>query len=43
MGDGSNDSGQIILQCDISHSVGQVEASVRPDRQRRVKFCKKLL
>lgn len=38
MGDGSNDSGQIILQCDISHSVGQVEASVRPGRQKRIKL-----
>lgn len=35
VGDGSNDSGQIVLQCDIRHSVGQVVASVRPDRQRK--------
>lgn len=35
VGDGGNDSGQIVLQCDIRHSVGQVVASVRPDRQRK--------
>lgn len=35
MGDGSNDSGQIILHCDVRHGVGQVETSVRPARQRK--------
>lgn len=38
MGDGGNNSGQVVLQCDISHSVGQVEASVRPGRQKRAEL-----
>lgn len=30
---GSYDSGQVVLQCDVGHSVGQVEASVRSTEQ----------
>lgn len=37
MGDGSNDSGQIVLDCDIRHIVGQVVASVCPGRHRKGK------
>lgn len=35
VGDGSDDSGQIVLDCHIRHIVGQVVASVRPGRQRQ--------
>ena len=34
VGDGGDDSGQIVLDCDIRHVVGQVVASVRPGRER---------
>lgn len=36
MGDGINNSGQVVLQCYISHIVGQVEASVCPVGEKRV-------
>lgn len=35
MGDSSDNSGQIVLQCDISYSVRKVEAPVRPDRDKQ--------
>lgn len=35
MRNSSNDSGQVVLQRDISHSVGQVEASVSSRAQKR--------
>lgn len=33
MGDSGNNSGQIVLQSDIRHSVGQVVSSVCPGRK----------
>lgn len=40
VGDGGDDSRQVVLHCDIRHSVGKVVASIRPVTQRACSYSK---